>query len=61
MRDERLLFREVELQLLAQVLFQPLFDRHGLFPRTDKTEEEVIGVAHVPQSPVVWIVRVLRR
>ncbi len=59
--DQRLGRREFQLELIVQERRDPRLDLFGFVPRSGKSEEPVVGVPHIPKSPIVRIVWVLTR
>jgi len=57
-RDQRLVWRQFQLEVVAQECREALFDLLGLGLGSDEPEQGVVGVAAVMQPPVTGIMRV---
>jgi len=57
-RDEGLLRREFQLEIVMQEPRQTLFDFFGFCLWSGEPEEGVVGIAHVPQPPIAWIMSI---
>ena len=57
MGDQGLRLGQLQLELVAQELADPTLDLLGLLPGPDEPEQEVVGVPHVSQAPVVGVVQ----
>jgi hypothetical protein len=57
-RDQSLVRRQFQLELVMQELPDLRFDLLGLLPGTGKAQQPVIGVPAVVQPPIALVVRV---
>lgn len=60
MGDERLLLRELQLELLTEEAGELLLDLLGFRLGTDEAQEPIIGVAHVAEASVVRVTGIVR-
>src|SRR5215212_9842179 len=56
--DECLFLGEFEMERFTQELSQLVFDGFGLYPWSRKTEQNIVGVAYIAESPIGWVVGV---
>src|SRR4051812_49190886 len=61
MRDQGLRLGQLQPELVVQELANPSLDRLGLLPWPDEPQQEVVGIAHVPQAPEIRVVQHHRR
>src|SRR6266700_3266735 len=59
--DERLCFREFQLQFVTQKRGELLLDLFCLCLWTNKTQKKVVSIPTIPESSVLWVLRVERR
>ena len=57
--DQRLLCRQFQLEVIAQVVAKPLFDRLGFLFGAGKAQQPIIRIPEVVQPAIVGVVRVL--
>src|SRR3954471_24209499 len=55
MRDQGLLGREFQLEMISQERTQPILDLLGFLPRSVEAEQEIVGVPDISQPSVVRI------
>src|SRR5260370_24110312 len=56
--DERLCFREFQLQFVTQKRGELLLDLFCLRLWTDETQKKIVSIPTIPESSVLWVLRV---